>query len=140
MQHKFICFKRFKGKGIEGDFNITYGTECLTDDKFIYYNGDCNTGKTVCSIASDTSYNYFAINDDGKGLERGNLSSSIVSILSDRSNKDRYDKRWEKIWEDDLSNTMRRKDYPEYWLWDTPFYQASIEDLNHILQIIKEVK
>lgn len=137
MQHKFICIKRYHKRGIEGDFNIRFGTELLTDDKFIYYNGDCNTGKTVCAIESQDSYDYFAINDDGNGNERGRLTSSIVKILSNRDNN--YQKRWDKIWDDSISNTMRREDYTDRWLWSTKFYQASIDDLNHVMNLIKEV-
>lgn len=138
MEHKFICYKRFKGKGVNGEFNIKRGTELLTDDRFIYAEGNCYTGRTLCAIRSEVGCNHFAINDDGLGMERSQLTSGIINRLSKRD--DNYQKRWDKIWSDPISNTMRRKEYEDMWLWDVPFYQASIEDLKHILGLIEEVK
>lgn len=135
MQHKFVCVKRYKKRGAGGDFNIPYGTKLLSDDRFIYFNGDCYNGKTVCAIESDDSYNYFSIDDDGNGLNRGELTKEIINLIP---NDGKHQAQWNKLWQDDLANTLRRKDYEDRWLWSKNFYQASIDKLEYILNLIKE--
>lgn len=135
-QHEFICFKRFKGVGISQEYNIPYGTKLYSVGDYIYLEKEYKN--PICVIRSQVGCEHFAINDDNCGIERGNLTSSIINILSNRDKN--YQTRWNKVWEDDLANTLRRKDYEDWWLWDTPFYQASIKDLTYILKLIKEVK
>lgn len=136
MEHdKYVCFKRFHGEGISGQLNIKYGTELVSIGNFIRLKD--NNALIVCAITSDTAHQYFAINNDGRGLERGDYTTNIQTILAKGDEK--HQQRWDKIWGDATANNLRRKDYDDYWLWGKEFYEASIEDLDHILNLIKEV-
>lgn len=78
-----------------------------------------------------------ARDDDGRGMERGKLVQEIKGLLA---RKDRHHQdRWDRLWADQTANTMRRKEHEDFWVWGFPFYNGSIEDLTHILTIIKEV-
>ena len=126
---KYITIKRTKIKGISGDFNLPYGTEVECIDGVIYRNE-----KPVCSDHSQNAYDYFARNDDNNGLERGKLTQSIIKTLSKKDKN--CQSRWDKIWSDNISNKYRRTDYNDYWLWNHDFYNAEINDLIHIKELI----
>lgn len=77
---KYVAHHRYKGKDAGGGFiNIPYGTECTTVGDFI----TTLDGKLICSITSEIAKKFFAINDDGLGLERGSLTYAIA--YSDRN-------------------------------------------------------
>lgn len=72
---KYITHRRFKGLAICGRvLNLPYGT------KLICENGILKTkqGEAVCMNTSENAKLYFAINDDGKGLERGKYTYAIA--------------------------------------------------------------
>ncbi len=131
---EYVTIKRFKGKGIGGEFNIPYGkTLELRPDGMLYYDD-----LPVCVARSFASHQHFACNYDGKGLRRGSLSHSIVEFLSPKnfdSPQDR-DKAWEAVWEDDWVQKYRREEHADFWLWNNDFYHAPIEDLERIAELI----
>lgn len=79
-------------------------------------------------------HNFFARNDDGEGRERGYLTREIKSILQKKDNG--YQARWDKVWEDDLCQKYKRHEHKDHWLWNHKFYNADIEDLKYIYQLI----
>lgn len=127
--NKYIVTKRFKGKAICGDLNLPVGTECFTEGDVICYDKGM-----ICGTKSQNAYDYFARNDDNNGLERGNLTRSIIRTLSKRDTV--YQSRWDKVWADPICNKYKRSDYDDYWLWSHDFYNAEIQDLIHIKNLI----
>lgn len=128
----YICYKRFRGHGIDGDVNIRRGAELEELE------GDIAFGsKIVCKNTSQNAFEYFARNDDEQGLQRGDLIMEIKKTLSKRDNK--HQARWDKLWADDKANQLRRQEFEDFWCWGFQFYNASIEDLQHVKGLITSV-
>lgn len=125
----YITNKRFKGKCLCGEINLPYGTPCDLKENIIYYQG-----KPICFVSSQNAYDYFSNNFDFRGLERGKLVEKIQKILQKRD--DKYQYRWNKLWDDKKANEFRRQEIEDYWLWNFNFYNAKIEDLEYILNKI----
>lgn len=128
----FITHQRFKDKAICGEVNLPALTEAELKDNMLYWQD-----KPLCVITSENAHKYFARNDDGQGMERGRLTQAIQQSLQKQDNK--YQDRWDKVWEDELCRKYKRKEYADYWLWNHAFFNADIADLEHIYNLIKEV-
>jgi len=127
---KYIVVKRFKDTAICGPVNLAYGIEVVRKDSYLY----SIDNKQLCAYQSQNAYDYFVGNDDGKGLERGKLIQEIKYLLQKPSTK--HQKRWNKLWGANEVYKYRRNDYEDYWLWNSDFYTAPIEDLQHIKDLI----
>lgn len=129
----YIVHKRFKTKAICGDVNIPATTTCLSIDGVIFYKD-----KPICVVTSENAHNYFARNNDGNGIKRGNLTQKIIKTLTkDEYNQDSvYQERWDRIWNDPLCAKYKRKEHKDHWLWNHSFYNAPIEDLEYIYNLI----
>ena len=130
---KYICFRRFREKALCGEVNIPYGTKLVETNIVISYYGN-----PICYTKSQNAYDYFARNDDGKGLERGKLTAEIIKLLNNR-NDGKYQDRWDRIWGDLSLLKYKRPEHDDYWLWNYDFFNASIEELSRIKSIILEV-
>ena len=129
----YICFNRFKQKALCGEVNIPYGAKLDEVNNVISY-----CGNPICYIKSQNAYDYFARNDDGKGLERGKLTAEIIKLLNNRKDG-KYQNRWDRIWGDLSLLKYKRPEHDDYWLWNYDFFNASIEELNRIKSMILEV-
>ena len=128
---KYITFSRFKGVAICGDVNIAALTE--VDER-----GDiiCLDDKPVCFTKSENAHKHFARNDDGNGMERGWLTSTIIGTL--KIHDDKYQERWDRVWNDDLCQKYKHPLHHDHWIWNHRFYNAPLEDLKHIYNLIKK--
>lgn len=54
----YITYKRFKGKGIEGAFNLPYGTVVTEDGGFLY----TQDGRCICAATSENGWGHFRPN------------------------------------------------------------------------------
>ena len=133
----YITIKRFKNLALTDDhINLPYGTEVnciylpnLNNAGFLIYE------KTpLCKDSSQIAYDYFSRNDDGNGLERGKLVQSIISTLSERDPD--YQNRWDKIWDDESLRKFKRVEFADDWIWNFEFYNAEIEDLRYIADLV----
>lgn len=129
----YLVFSRFKTKAICGDVNIPALTKVELKGNMLYWQD-----KPLCVATSENAHKYFARNDDGQGRERGWLTSQIQTILQKRD--DSYQNRWDKIWDDQLCQKYKRKDHQDHWLWNHDFYNADIDDLQYIYNLITGVK
>ena len=129
----YICFNRFKQNALCGEVNIPYGTKLDETNNVIRYRGN-----PICYTTSQNAYDYFARNDDGKGLERGKQTSEIIKLLNNRKDG-KYQVRWDRIWGDLSLLKYKRPEHPDHWLWNFDFFNASIEELNRIKSMILEV-
>lgn len=127
---KYIVHKRFKEKAICGNVNIPALTECEAINGMIYFNH-----KPICLITSENAHLYFARNDDRNGMQRGKLTSDIISKLKTRDNN--YQERWNKIWDDAVCQAYKRHEYSDHWLWNHAFYNADINTLLYIAKLIE---
>jgi hypothetical protein len=90
--------------------------------------------KPVCVLTSQNAHEYFARNDDEQGVFRGKLTSAIVAKLSKRDGE--HQKRWDKVWEDTRCHKYKRPEHADHWLWNHDFFNAPIEDLVYIANLI----
>ena len=130
---EYVTIKRFKRNGIGGHFNIPYGAVLHLDNDKLYY-----AGRPVCFAKSAASHEYFACNFDGNGFERGKLSHAIIKRLAPfnfDTPKQRND-FWQVIWNDSLTHKYRRKDHVDTWLWSDDFFNAPIDDLKYIAELV----
>ena len=125
----YIVTKRFKGQAIVNEVNLPYGTKLQSVIGYIIHNN-----MPICSIYSQNAYDYFARNDDNNGLERGKLTQEIRKCLEKRDIN--YLSRWNKVWEDKQCQKYKRTEYEDYWLWNYEFYNAPIEDLRYIANLV----
>ncbi len=131
---KYITIKRFKRNGIDGHFNIPYGTYL---EKRADGNLYCDN-KKICVARSAAAHEYFARDDDGKGMERGKLSHAIIKRLTPMQFDSRQERNeyWQVVWNDSLAQKYRRPEHLDYWLWNDDFYNAPIEDLKYIAALV----
>lgn len=122
---EYIVYKRFKTKAICGDVNIPAQTDI---DKIGAYL--CHDGKALCVATSENAHTYFMRNDDGNGMERGDLIDHIKKALRKDTSK------WEKVWNDEVCQKYRRTEHADHWLWNHDFYNASIDDLQYICGLV----
>lgn len=57
---EYIVIKRFKGKGIDGEFNLPYGTICPLIYDFI----TSPDGRSICKATSENGWTYFRPNTE----------------------------------------------------------------------------
>ena len=128
---QYITHKRFKDKAICGDVNIPALTICEEHNGMIYYNN-----KPLCLITSENAHLHFSINEDNNGIRRGELTNKINTIL--RRKDSQHQDRWDRIWEDPLCQKYKRPEHQDHWLWNHEFYNANINDLEYILNLIQK--
>ena len=126
---QYIVHRRFKGDAICGAVNLPAMTQCENIEGIITLNG-----KPLCAAISENAHQYFARNDDGNGMMRGNLTQRIIKRLARRD--DAYQDRWDKVWADKLCQKYKRKEHSDHWLWNHAFFKASIEDLQYIADLV----
>lgn len=130
MQYKnYLCRKRARFDGISGQVNIPYGTALICQDGFLMHQN-----KPLCGITSQNAYDFFSQNDDGMGLERGDLVGRILSKLQKRDAG--YQARWNKVWGDSRCQKYKRPEHEDHWIWNFDFYNGPVEDLRYIAGLI----
>lgn len=125
----YITTRRARFKGISGNVNIPYGTRVQCDNGCITFDG-----KALCYTTSENAHQYFARDDDGNGLLRGKLTQATMKRLAKRD-KD-YQARWDKVWSDEVCKPYRRAEFGDYWLWNNDWYEADIETLKYIANLV----
>jgi hypothetical protein len=126
----YITFEPFTRNGLGGAFDLSPGEQVEAQNGTIYHEG-----RPVCKTRSSAGKRCFARNDDGRGLERGALTTAIRETLA-RPDED-HQARWDKVWADDVCQAYRRPDQPEgVWLWSDEFYALDMETLGHIADLV----
>lgn len=126
---EYITHTRFKGKYLCGYVNIPAMTPCEMRGNIII----CD-GKTICAASSENGISHFCRNDDGRGMERGQMTKAIRRKL-EKNDKD-HQARWDKVWADPVCQKYKRKESEDYWLWNVDFYNADIDVLEHIANLV----
>lgn len=126
---RYIIYKRFKQKAICNlDANLPRGTECYMENDMIFYNGF-----PLCAYKSENAHQYFTQNEDDNGLKRGEM---IIAILKKLSSAKSSKSLWKKVWEDETCLKYKRPERDDYFLWNHEFYNAPINDLEHIAKLV----
>lgn len=126
---EYIVKRRARFNAITGPVNLPWGTAVEEQDGFLV-----RDGLQLCAVTSQNAFDYFAKNGDGNGVERGRLTISIMDTLAKRDAD--HQNRWNKVWEDPRCQKYRRADHADFWLWNREFYEAPVEDLRHIADLV----
>ena len=122
----YIAFKGFKKKSISGNTDIKKGESLEEKNKMLYYNK-----KPICFTTSENGHNFFARNNDGNGLLRGELTQQILQAMPTLE-----DETLDKMFEDNICMKYKRGASEEDWHWNNEFYEASILELRHIATVM----
>lgn len=133
---KYVAHRRYRGLDAGGKpMNVRYGSEYETIGDFIA----TQEGRGICFTTSETSRQYFARNDDGRGLERGKLTYAIAYGKRAVLNEDGYYYRLS----DDERAILRRRwphflmEYEDTVLFNHAFFNAEPEELREIACALK---
>ena len=127
---QYITIRRARFHSLSGQVNIPYGT-LLESRGVLLFLGK----KPICYATSENAHQFFAVNDDGKGLDRGKLTQAIQKRLNTRDND--YQMRWDKVWADPLCQKYKRPEHEDHWIWNHDFYNAPLPDLLYIAALVK---
>lgn len=125
----YIARRRARFDSFSGPVNIPRGTPLEAEEGYILLEG-----KPLCSTTSQNAYDNFSQDDDGHGLERGELVASIMGRLEKRDAQ--YQARWDRVCGDAACQKYRRPEHEDFWIWNRDFYDAPIDDLRHIASLI----
>lgn len=125
---EFIFYKPFSGKTISGETSFPRGTACTEDKGTVYYKG-----QPIFMTGSKNANEHLARNDDGHGLERGDLITEIKAALA--LTDDHAYERWYRVWNTPLFKPFNGDASGETWLWNLAFHYASIPTLQRMLAV-----
>lgn len=129
----YIAYKAFYGKALCGEIMIPKEAELTCPKTIIKYNG-----KSICFSTSANAHEYFMRNDDGEGMQRGDIITDIFALL--KTDDEALAKaRWEAVEADETCQKYRKDNTPNAWLWNNYFYNADISDLEYIAEMIEAV-
>lgn len=130
---KYIAHRRFKTNAICGWVNIPANTEVECEGGILIYNNGI-----LCYEECENSHQFFARNDDERGMERGKLTQAIMKALAKTNGRDdkQHQERWDRVWNDPACQPYKRADDNEYWLWNHDFFNADIDVLQHIAKLV----
>lgn len=55
---EYVVYKRFRGEGIEGAFNLRHGTICEERDGYLF----APDGRRICAVTSENGWGHFREN------------------------------------------------------------------------------
>lgn len=126
---QYIVKRRARFNSKSGPVNIPWGTSVDLVGEFLE-----RDGAQLCAVTSKNAHEFFARNDDGQGQERGRLTMAIKDTLEQKDAN--HQARWDKVWEDPLCQKYRREEHADFWVWNHAFFEAPVEDLRHIADLV----
>ena len=76
----YIVYKRFKGKGICGDFNLPYGTIVAEHNGFL----SASDGRQICAVTSENGWEHFRPNTPD-GAHRQAMLKSLAKFYRSKA-------------------------------------------------------
>ncbi len=144
---RYVVHRRLRGPSLSGNINLPYGTVCELNDEVIE-----KDGRQLVYVTSENAHQYFSRDDDSRGLERGRLTQEIqkrlapppeIPGMASAQRKKREDEikrqiaAWTRIWNDPKLQKFKMREHADHWLWNHAFFNAEIEDLTYILNVIE---
>lgn len=132
MQYKnYLARKRARFEGICGHVNIPYGNRPDCSGRFYYVERSTGLWDT-----SQNAYDYFT--QTMMAGERNGANWFLPFLLLLERRDKRYQGRWDKVWADARCQQYKRPDHDDHWIWNFEFYNAPVEDLKHIFNLIRK--
>ena len=89
----YIAAKHYDRIGIDGRFDVPENAELQEEGNILRFNG-----KRVCFNTSFDAFEFFAKNDDGKGLKRHELTHKVLAAV----------KKMKTDYEDDVAKALSK--------------------------------
>ena len=87
---EYIVYKRFHGAGIDGEFNLRYGTAVTEDGGFLI----APDGRRICAATSENGWEHFRPNTQ-EGAERQKMLNDLYRWYEKNGGKDDFtDEKW----------------------------------------------
>lgn len=129
--HTYICTKTYDGNteaGHRAHIRVGERLPCIAG-RIARHNA------SVCLVTSYVAHQFFAIDDDGRGMERGALTYAIAFEPREREHDDGYIYRFSQ---DELD--MLCRDYPQWLKQQAPllfnheFFEADVDELRKLAE------
>ena len=99
----YIVYKRFKGKGIGGDFNLPYGTIVAEHNGFL----SASDGRQICAVTSENGWEHFRPNTP-EGAYRQEMLAALYQWYNKNGCGDDFaDEKWPNIENGYWKNRLR---------------------------------
>lgn len=87
---EYIVYKRFRGVGIDGEFNLRYGTAVTEDGEFLI----APDGRRICATTSENGWEHFRPNTQ-EGAERQKMLNDLYRWYEKNGcGEDFADEKW----------------------------------------------
>ena len=98
-----------------------------------------NDNRSICVITSEVSHMHFSRNDDGRGLERGDLTYAIAYSHREREDGEGHIFRFSPEEQTALREKWKHwlRNDESVILFNNDFYQAEIEDLKKLADYLQ---
>lgn len=111
---EYVAYKRFKGKGIGGEFNIRYGTIVTERDGFIH----APDGRVICAATSENGWEHFRPNTP-EGEYRQELLEKLYRFYERNGGGADFDpEKWpgaENLYWKNLLRTMKTENLTAFY-------------------------
>lgn len=87
---EYITYKRFKGKGIDGNFNLRYGTTVTEIDGFLH----TSDGRKICAATSENGWEHFRKNTPEGAMRQEMLERLYRWYEKNSCGEDFTDEKW----------------------------------------------
>jgi hypothetical protein len=115
----YITYKRYKGKGIGGEFNLRRGTKLTERDGFLY----APDGRVVCAATSENGWEHFHPHTAEGACRQGMLDALYKFYISGKGDgADFAEELWPGANNTYWKNLLRTMDTPEL----TAYYEARL--------------
>ena len=99
----YIVYKRFKGNGIVGDFNLPYGTLVTENGGFLF----APDGRQICAVTSENGWEHFRPNTS-EGAYRQEMLAALYQWYNKNGCGDDFaDEKWPNIENGYWKNRLR---------------------------------
>lgn len=129
---RYVCCRRYRGLDLNGKFiNLPYASSLKVEGRYI----TTLDNRPLAFVKSETAHKYFAVDDDGDGLKRGELTYLIAYLPRVTKEGYRYTaKEREKLCEH-WAKYIRQD--VEMLLFNHDFFCAPLSDLKQMAAEIK---
>lgn len=80
---EYVVYRRFKAEGIDGAFNLRYGTTVTERDGFLF----AADGRKICAATSENGWEHFRPNTPEGAYRQKMLDGSIAITASTRARR-----------------------------------------------------
>ena len=132
---RYVCTRRYRGLDLNGKFiNLPYASALKVEGRYI----TTLDNRPLAFVKSETAHKYFAIDDDGDGLKRGEITHKIAYSNRKTSEGYRYTSKEREVLCEKWAKYIRQD--VEMLLFNHEFFCAPLSDLKQMQKDIKALE